>query len=495
MMKALKIVLAAALVLAISTGCKEKQKPAEKESVAQTPVKAQPQPAAVAPAPTPVVPGPVVVAPETVKFTDAAPLVKSGMEHLDKKDPKETEAALKDFNAAIAANPNDAKAYCGRGQAYFRQGNGDAALTDFTKAIELDKASPEGYVLRGNVLVIAKAYDKALADIDAAIKLTPKDAKLYLFRAQADYFQKKPEDAVADLTKAIGFDPDYAQAYNFRGVIYLQDVRLNDALQDFSKAIEKDPKLVDAYANIGLCRIQEAGVLLAAFSAFAQGRSEDDVQKDLRHAGLLEEVKTGMGAGVETRPAEGTRFATFPEAMWKMHVWELDQAMAILAKALQIDDKHVGANLYMAQALAAHGRPADAATYYVKVVNAVGRAPEVAVPLAWILATCPTDSVRNGKAAVELIEPLAKDNAKNPAFLDVLAAAYAEAGHFNSAINTEKAARDIAAGNGMKDLAAMYDARVNLYLQSSPYREAPRSLAIPTIGPAPTSVPATAPGK
>jgi tetratricopeptide (TPR) repeat protein len=443
---------------------------------------------------TPIVPGPVAVAPATIKFADAAPLVKSGQEHLDKNDPKETQAALDDFSAAVVANPDDAKARCGWGQALFRQGNGDAALVEFTTAIKLDSSSPAGYVLRGNLFMIAKAFDKAKADFDAAIKLDHKDAKLYLYRAQADYFLQKPDDAVADLTRAIALDDKYALAYNFRGIIYLQDGRLDDALQDFGKAIEKDPKLLDAYANVGLCRLRESGVLLSGFFAYAGGKSEDDVQKDLRHAGLLEEVKIGMGVGAAAAP-EGSRFATFPEAMWKLHVWELDQAMVTLAKAILLDDKHVGANLYMAQALIAHGRPADAATYYDKVVKAIGPAPEAAIPLAWIWATCPTDSVRNGKAAVELIEPLAKEHANNSAFLDVLAAAYAEAGRFNSAINAERSARDIAADKGMTDLAAMYEARLNQYLQSTPYREPPRSMTMPATAPRPVSAPFTTPVK
>jgi membrane associated rhomboid family serine protease len=54
--------------------------------------------------------------------------------------------------------------------------------------------------------------------------------------------------------------------------------------------------------------------------------------------------------------------------------------------------------------------------------------------LAWLLATCPDAAIRNGTRAVELAQRACKlDDWKNPALLDTLAAAYAEAGDFPQA--------------------------------------------------------------
>jgi TPR repeat protein len=61
--------------------------------------------------------------------------------------------------------------------------------------------------------------------------------------------------------------------------------------------------------------------------------------------------------------------------------------------------------------------------------------------LAWILATSRNSAVRDGSNAVVLAEKAtAARHYKNPATLDTLAAAYAEAGQFEKAVSTEQEA-------------------------------------------------------
>ena len=64
--------------------------------------------------------------------------------------------------------------------------------------------------------------------------------------------------------------------------------------------------------------------------------------------------------------------------------------------------------------------------------------------LAWMLATCPDASLRNGPKAVELAQRAVQLSAgMSPQILDTLAAAYAEAGQFPEAIKTARQALDL----------------------------------------------------
>lgn len=91
---------------------------------------------------------------------------------------------------------------------------------------------------------------------------------------------------------------------------------------------------------------------------------------------------------------------------------------------------------------------------------------------ASLLATCPDASVRNGQAAVTDATAACRiDSWDFPHFIDTLAAAYAETGDFNSAVQFEEKA--IARAHKLKFDSAGMEKRLALYQQHKPYR-APR---------------------
>jgi spermidine synthase len=90
---------------------------------------------------------------------------------------------------------------------------------------------------------------------------------------------------------------------------------------------------------------------------------------------------------------------------------------------------------------------------------------------AWMLATNPNASIRNGTEAVELAERALKLSVGNePAILDTLAAAYAEAGRFSEAVAAANKALDLATQRHQETLADRLRARLTLYKAGKPFR-------------------------
>ena len=89
--------------------------------------------------------------------------------------------------------------------------------------------------------------------------------------------------------------------------------------------------------------------------------------------------------------------------------------------------------------------------------------------LAWILATSPNDSLRNGKRAVELATTACElTNWKNPANLDTLAAAYAETGDFDQAVKWQLEAQKYVI---KPEHEAEFDEHLKLNQEKKPYRD------------------------
>jgi tetratricopeptide (TPR) repeat protein len=116
---------------------------------------------------------------------------------------------------------------------------------------------------------------------------------------------------------------------------------------------------------------------------------------------------------------------------------------------------------------------ADAVPLYEK---ALGIDPESVMPmnnLAWILATCPDPSLRDGRKAVELATDAVRRSGDNePVYLRTLAAAYGEAGDFQEAIRLAEHARLLAEAQGNAALAFDLQNNIAGFHRRIPVRDA-----------------------
>jgi Flp pilus assembly protein TadD len=150
----------------------------------------------------------------------------------------------------------------------------------------------------------------------------------------------------------------------------------------------------------------------------------------------------------------------------------VDESMEHYQRALDLDPKFNHARYQYALLLQSQGRFAEAAEEFNTILGFDPKHVPAMNNLAWLLAACPDNTVRDGKHAVELaLQAEQLSRGKSPEILDTLACAYAEAGDFPSAIETVKSAMSLAAAQNKDTLAASMQVRLMDYQTDLPYRD------------------------
>jgi tetratricopeptide (TPR) repeat protein len=125
-----------------------------------------------------------------------------------------------------------------------------------------------------------------------------------------------------------------------------------------------------------------------------------------------------------------------------------------------------------AQFCATHGRYTNAIAICREAISSNPKDDWSYNLLAWIQATCPDSSLRDGKEAVSAATKACElTQWKESNWIDTLAAAYAESGDFQRAIQFEEQA--MRTGSPPDSDHKEMQQRLALYKQSQPYREKP----------------------
>jgi len=149
-----------------------------------------------------------------------------------------------------------------------------------------------------------------------------------------------------------------------------------------------------------------------------------------------------------------------------------DEAMTELQGSLQADPSFAKAHSALATLLSQQGQTASAIARYREALRLDPEYADAANNLAWLLATCPDAAYRDGPEAIRLAEQAVQLSGKmaDAALLDTLAAALAEAGRFDEAVQTAGRAREQALAGHQSQLAEKIARRQDLYRQHQPYR-------------------------
>lgn len=256
------------------------------------------------------------------------------------------------------------------------------------------------------------------------------------------------EAAEEAFRKAVEIAPGSAELYASLSQAIRQQGRVADAISCARHAVELDPGLAVAHIALG--------------QALCNARAADSAIAEFRQAVALD----------PTRP---TTHALLAEVLAKQRRYA--EAVEHYRQAVHFQWNNPLHHFELARTLIAQRAYADAVAALEDAPRYTD-SPIITDCLAWLLATCPQDDLRDPVRALALAQQVIRVTGDdNPVNLDTLAAAYAANSRFAEAAQTARlavqAARDLAVANPSvapvyQSYADQLEARRRLYLAGLP---------------------------
>jgi Tfp pilus assembly protein PilF len=150
----------------------------------------------------------------------------------------------------------------------------------------------------------------------------------------------------------------------------------------------------------------------------------------------------------------------------------LDEGKRFLEEAIRLQPAYPEALGALAGTFDSQGNYAEAIRFYQAALKAQPGQEGALNNLAWLLASCPDATFRNGPEAVRLATRACElTGYTRPLLIGTLAAAHAEAGDFRTAIATAERAANLAASLQLGEVAARNRELIQLYRQGRPFHE------------------------
>ena len=149
-------------------------------------------------------------------------------------------------------------------------------------------------------------------------------------------------------------------------------------------------------------------------------------------------------------------------------------SIALFEHSLSVTRSNYTMHTNLGLALANQGRHSEAIAQYHQALALRPDGTDALNNLAWLKATNEDERLRDGATAVLLAKRACElTGYDDPTFLDTLAAAYAEAGRYEEAIQTEQKAIAFALSLKQGEPVSVLEERIQLYRSYRPYRALP----------------------
>jgi len=186
--------------------------------------------------------------------------------------------------------------------------------------------------------------------------------------------------------------------------------------------------------------------------------------------GKLDEAISLLQSAVDLRPDNSPAHENLAKAL--LQKGQVADALVHYRKLLDLQPDNMEVHNIVGTVLVQQGSVQEGVEEWQKVLSVEPDNGNAMSNLAWVFATSPDQSIRNGAKAVQLAEQAVRISGGRIAILfRTLAAAYAENGRFVDAIQTAERGVELANSQGNSGLATELQAHIALYRERQPLRD------------------------
>jgi tetratricopeptide (TPR) repeat protein len=186
--------------------------------------------------------------------------------------------------------------------------------------------------------------------------------------------------------------------------------------------------------------------------------------------GKVDEAISLLQAAVHLRPDNSPAQENLAKAL--LQKGQVADALIHYRKLLDLQPDNIEVHNIVGTVLTQQGRVGEGVQEWQKVLAIQPDNGNAMSNLAWVFATSPDESLRNGPKAVELAEQAVRlSGGRIPILFRTLAAAYAESGRYSEAIQTAQQGSELANSQGNSGLASELQGNIVLYQAQQPIRD------------------------
>jgi tetratricopeptide (TPR) repeat protein len=341
----------------------------------------------------------------------------------------------------LACTTDNDVAHDNLGNALFQKGKVDEAIAHYQQALQIRPDSAEGHNNLGNALFQKGKVDEAIAHFEQALQTKPGFAEAHYNLATALWREGRVGEAITHYQNALQIKPNDADAHYNLATALRQEGRVDEAIAHYQQALQIKPDYADARYNLAIA---------------------------LRQEGRMDDAITQFQQALQIKPDYADAHNNLGNVLLQMG--RVDEAILHFQQALQINPDNAKSQNNLGQALLQQGHVREAIAHFQRALQIQPAEPAVQNNLAWLLATGPEASLRNGDKAVELARQAnALTGGENPVVLHTLAAAFAETGRFAEAVETAQHALRLAEAQSNTTLAGQLQFEMKFYRAGSPF--------------------------